>query len=80
LPLSRAEIRREADGEMKQFSFRDFLVVVVAQLCVIPGCMERFRAADKQVEAIDNRMKQIEKDATNVHSKRDAEPPESRDE
>lgn len=65
----------------KQFSFRDllFLVVIVAELYVVSGCDERFRAADKQVEAVDKRMKQIEKDATNVHSKRDAEPPESRD-
>jgi LEA14-like dessication related protein len=60
---------------MKQFSIRNllFLVVVVAQPFVASGCMEKFRAADKQVEAMDKRMKQIEKDASNVHSKRGSE-------
>ena len=67
---------------MKQFSVRDllFLIVIVAQLFSNSGCMQRFRAADKQVEAIDKRMKQIEKDASNVHSKRDTESWDSRDE
>jgi hypothetical protein len=67
---------------MKQFSGRDllFLIVVVAQLFIYSGCMERFRAADKQVEAIDKRMKQIEKDANSVDSKRDTQSSESRDE
>jgi hypothetical protein len=59
---------------MKQFSIRNllFLAVIAAQQFVTSGCMEKFRAADKQVEAMDKRMKQIEKDASNVHSKRDS--------
>ena len=67
---------------MKQFSIRDllFLVVMVAQPFVTSGCMEKFRAADQQVEVMDKRMKQIEKDASNVHSKRGSESSELRDE
>ena len=66
---------------MKQFSIRNvlFLVVIVAQLFVTSGCMEKFRAADKQVEAMDKRMKQLEKDASNVHSKRDSDSSELKD-
>ena len=66
---------------MTQFSIRNllFLVVVAAQPFVTSGCMEKFRAADKQVEAMDKRMKQIEKDASNVHSKRDSESSELKD-
>ena len=55
------------------------MVVIVAQPFVTSGCMEKFRAADKQVEAMDKRMKQIEKDASNFHSKRDSESSELKD-
>jgi hypothetical protein len=67
---------------MKHFSVRPslFLILLVAQLFVVSGCMDRFRAADKQVEGIDKRMKQIQKEANNVHSKRDPESSESTDE
>jgi hypothetical protein len=59
---------------MKQFSVRNLflLVVVVAQPFITSGCMEKFRAADKQVETMDKRMKQTEKDASNVPSKTDS--------
>jgi hypothetical protein len=52
-------------GGVRHSSARDllFLVVVAAQLFVISGCMDKYRAADKHVEAMDKRMKQIEKDA-----------------
>ncbi len=56
---------------MKYSSIRDllFLVVIVAQPFAISGCMDRFRAADKQVEAAEKRMKQIEKEASNPEAK-----------
>ena len=50
------------------------LSAFVAQPFVMSGCMERNRAADKDVEALSNRMKLIEKDANNVNPKKVSEP------
>jgi hypothetical protein len=55
------------------------LLLSVVALPSIVGCdyMAQARDADQKVEALDKRMKQIEKDAKNtndVHSRRDSSP------
>jgi hypothetical protein len=57
-------------GRMKRLLVRRslLLIVIAAQLFVIFGCMAKYRAADTQVEAMDKRMKQIEKDAADTNS------------
>jgi hypothetical protein len=54
-------------GGMKQFSIRDllFLVAAVAPLFVVSGCDRKYRAAVETVEAMDKRMQQVEKEASN---------------
>ena len=69
---------------MQHSSVRNLLVAVVAaaQLLIISGCMSPNEAAeaDKYVRAVDKRMKQIEKDAVNVNSKRNSDSTESKGE
>ncbi len=59
-------------GVMKHSSVCDLLLLVVAAvpLFVISGCMDKYREADKHVEAMDKRMKQIEKDAIKANNSR----------
>jgi outer membrane lipoprotein-sorting protein len=45
---------------------------LVAQPCIFSGCTAENQAGDATAQAIDKRMKQVEKDASNVSSKRDS--------
>jgi hypothetical protein len=57
-------------GLMKLLTMRRSLLLIMfaAQMFIISGCLAKYQEADKQVEAIDKRMKQIENDAANTSS------------
>ena len=69
--------------DMKHSSVRDLmsLSLIVAQSFVFSGCMQQYHVADEHVKALDKRMKQVEKEASNTKvSRRNVEASSSGDE
>jgi hypothetical protein len=60
-----------------KLSIRDllFLLAAVSPLFVVSGCGRKYRAAAETVEAMDKRMQQVEKEASNPQqiNRRDTE-------
>jgi hypothetical protein len=65
-------------GRMGGMSLKKLIIasLFVAQPCFIAGCYD-LSSGDRNAKALGDRMKQIEKDASKVHSGRHSDSPKS---